>query len=143
MPVKVIDGNFFDTTASYICHQVNCQGRMKCGVAKTVRKKYPEAFQKYLELVRNGNPLGNAQFVQSNGKIIVNMFSQDRYGYTDYNAFLRCLIEIHRVVPVGTAIAMPYKIGCGLGGGDWETVYHMIEHELGAEHMVELWRKEG
>lgn len=147
MPVKVIDGDLFDTTAGYICHQVNCQGRMGSGVAKIVRERHPEAFQKYLELVRNGKPLGSAQFVQSNGKIIINMFAQDRYGYngaryTDYDAFVRCLVEIRRVVPVGAAIAMPYKIGCGLGGGDWETVYHMIEHELGAEYMVELWRKE-
>lgn len=149
MPIKVIDGNLFDTTAGYICHQVNCQGRMGSGVAKTIREKYPEAFQKYLELfVKRGSPLGRAQFVQSNGKVIVNMFAQDRYGYngaryTDYNAFMRCLAEIRRVVPIGATIAMPYKIGCGLGGGDWGTIYRMIEHELGTDYIVELWRKEG
>lgn len=145
MAVKVINGDLFATNAKYICHQVNCQGRMGSGVAKTVRSEFPEAYTQYREACSKGSCLGMAQFVASNGKVIINMFAQNRYGYdgrryTDYNAFMNCLSEIRDAVPGGETIAMPYGIGCGLGGGDWATVYGMIERELGQDYTVELWR---
>lgn len=146
MAVKIIDGDLFSTDAKYICHQVNCQGRMGSGVAKIVRSRFPEAFEKYKEACDKGYAyLGKTQYVLSNGKVIINMFAQDRYGYdgakyTDEDAFLTCLVEIHSAIPDGSTIAMPYKIGCGLGGGDWDTIYWMIERELGQDYNVELWR---
>lgn len=148
MSVKIIDGDLFSTAAKYICHQVNCQGRMGSGVAKTVRQKFPEAYKRYKEACDKGVYLGKTQYVGSNGKVIINMFAQDGYGYdgdryTNYDAFLECLVEIHSAIPKGQTIAMPYKIGCGLGGGNWDTIYHMIDRELGQDYTVELWRKGG
>nr|WP_290461251.1 macro domain-containing protein [Acutalibacter muris] len=146
MSIKVIDGDLFDTTAPIICHQVNCQGRMGSGIAKIVRSRFPEAFEKYREVCSKGQArLGLTQYVLSKGKVIINMFAQERYGYdgrryTSYKAFEMCLEDIHRSVPSGSTIAMPYKIGCGLGGGNWDTVYEMIESELGRDYHVELWR---
>jgi O-acetyl-ADP-ribose deacetylase (regulator of RNase III) len=154
MPITIIDGDLFDTKAEFICHQVNCMGRMGSGVAKQVREKFPKAYRVYSDLcngTRNGElpfwMLGKAQFVTNeNGITIVNMFSQGTYGYdgkkyTDYNAFRSCLRAICNTVPKDAAIAMPYKIGCGLGGGDWDTIMGLIEEEL-PDHKVELWRKE-
>lgn len=145
MSVKVIDGNLFDTDVKYICHQVNCQGRMGSGVAKTVKLKFPEAFEQYKKACSSGYCLGMVQYVLSNGKVIINMFAQDRYGYdgkqyTDYDAFMKCLAEIHSAIPSGRTIAMPYGIGCGLGGGSWDVIYSMIVRELGEDYTVELWR---
>ena len=145
MAVKIIDGDLFSTSAKYICHQVNCQGKMGSGVAKIVRSKFPEAFEQYKKACSRGGYLGLTQYVATNGKVIINMFAQDRYGYdgaryTDYDAFMKCLAEIHSAIPDGRTIAMPYGIGCGLGGGDWNTVYGMIERELGQDYTVELWR---
>lgn len=166
MAVKIIDGNIFSTSARYICHQVNCQGRMGSGVAKQVRALFPDAYKRYKALcdadkenrfrlgLQKSSLLGRVQFVPevdclvsegANKRIICNMFAQDFYGYdgemyTDYDAFSRCLTEIRRRVPTGETISMPYKIGCGLGGGDWNTIYKMIELELGEDYTVELWR---
>lgn len=39
-------------------------------------------------------------------------------------------------------IAMPFKIGCGLGGGDWNVILGLIQKELSDKYTVELWRKE-
>lgn len=47
MAVKVIDGDLLTTNANYICHQVNCQGRMGSGVARQIREKYPTVYQWY------------------------------------------------------------------------------------------------
>lgn len=45
-------------------------------------------------------------------------------------------------VPAGETIAMPFKIGCGLGGGDWNVIFGLIQKELSDKYIVELWRKE-
>ena len=145
MAVKIIDGDLFSASSRYICHQVNCRGRMGSGIAKVIRDKFPEAFEKYKEECKKGACLGHVQYVLSNGKIIINMFAQDGYGYdgaryTDYDAFMNCLLEIKSAVPNGATIAMLYKIGCGLGGGAWNTIYGFIENFLGHDYTVELWR---
>lgn len=147
MSVKIIDGDLFSTDAKYICHQVNCRGRMGSGVAKIVKSRFPEAFEQYIAACDKGAYLGLTQYVKSGGKVIINMFAQDKYGfdgarYTDYDAFMKCLAEIKSAIPSGRTIAMPYKIGCGLGGGDWETIYNMIDRVLGQDYTVELWRLE-
>lgn len=33
------------------------------------------------------------------------------------------------------------KIGCGLGGGDWEIILSYIENILAPHYTVEFWRK--
>lgn len=83
----------------------------------------------------------------NDGKVIVNMFAQSNYGYdgklyTDYTAFQSCLKRIKLTVPAGETIAMPFKIGCGLGGGDWNVIFGLIQKELSDKYTVELWRKE-
>lgn len=146
MSIRIVNDDLFKTKAEYICHQVNCQGRMGSGVAKIVRSRFPEAFEKYKKVCSEGKArLGLTQYVVSKGKVIVNMFAQERYGYdggryTSYEAFAMCLEDIHRSVPKDSTIAMPYKIGCGLGGGNWDIIYEMIECELGRDYHVELWR---
>lgn len=151
--VKVIEGDMFESDAIYICHQVNCQGEMRTGVAQQVRQKYPEAYQMYKQRCdslkdNKESMLGYAQFVPSrNGKTIVNMFSQNNYGYDgevyiDYRAFKGCLLTIKRHVPKNKTIAMPYLIGCHRGGGEWGIVLPMIEEVL-SDHNVELWRYDG
>lgn len=152
MAVKVIDGDLFQTTARIICHQTNCKGKMGSGVAKQIRQRYPEAYRQYMNLCNEAKDseqlLGHSQFVYGPEKTVVNMFAQNRYGYdgsryTSYWAFEQCLNEIAKCVVHGETIAMPYKIGCGLAGGDWDIVYGLINRVLGQYHTVELWRKEG
>ena len=154
MPQSIIlRGDLFNTKAKYICHQVNCCGKMGSGIAKQVRQKFPEAYSAYMDLCRasdfkKGELLGKAQLCPTvNGTTIINMFAQGDYGYdgglyTNYVAFRQCLGEICALVPEGETIAMPYKIGCGLGGGDWDTIRNMIVVELSNKYIVEFWIKE-
>ena len=142
MPVQIIDGDLFQTHAKY-------QARMGSGVAKQVRAKYPEVYNAYVGFCNEErNAFGQTQFVQANdGKVVVNMFAQSNYGYdgklyTDYTAFQSCLKRIKLTVPAGETIAMPFKIGCGLGGGDWNVILGLIQKELSDKYTVELWRKE-
>jgi hypothetical protein len=63
---------------------------------------------------------------------VVNMFAQAFYGYDDsrytsYDAFWNCLNELKNKIPKNSTIAFPYKIGCGLGGANWEIIEKMID----------------
>jgi len=82
--------------------------------------------------------LGSIQFVNcSDGKIIANLFGQEGYGrdkqYTDYDALRKSLEGLYESVTwsnnilKGKTIAIPYNLGCGLAGGDWNIVYEMIK----------------
>ena len=83
--------------------------------------------------------------VKCGNRIIVNLFAQDRYGsdgkrYTDYNAFRSCLNNLKQCVPPGETIAFPFKIGCGLGGGDWDKILTIIAEVFWEEYHVEIWK---
>ena len=136
-----VTGDLLDPKFTIFCHQVNCQGVMGGGVAKQIKNKYPNVFAAYQTRCRiqkeNNKPLlGKVQWVKTpDGRLCANMFAQDRYGhdkcYTDYFAFRDCLINIIHTIeeydmPAGV-IAFPYKIGCGLAGGNWNVILPMIE----------------
>ena len=40
-------GNLLDAPVDYICHQVNCQGRMGSGIAKQIKKRWPRVYEVY------------------------------------------------------------------------------------------------
>jgi len=42
-------GDLLESECDYICHQVNCQGKMNSGIAKSIREKWPIVFQNYIE----------------------------------------------------------------------------------------------
>lgn len=145
MPYKVIDGDLLNTQAKYICHQVNCKGRMGSGVAKQIRAKYPEVYTAYSKEA-SADMLGIPQFVQCyDGKVVINMFAQQSYGYdgrqyTSYEAFEKCLEGMADIIPTGETIAMPFMIGCGLGGGSWKIIADLIIEKLCEKYTVEFWR---
>ena len=144
------NGDMFTSQAKYLCHQVNCVGKMGSGIAKTVREKFPNVYESYIKFCHSGEftpdeLLGCTLFCQCGKQTIANLFAQRNYGYdgkqfTSYEAFRECLRGIRRHVPTGSTIAFPYGIGCGLGGGKWEVILPMIEEELAADYEIEVWK---
>ncbi|WP_024428304.1 macro domain-containing protein [Bacillus safensis] len=144
--IRIVERNILDTTKNIICHQVNCKGVMGAGLAKQIKSKYPNVYKDYKQLCKDQNIkrglLGATQFVDVNeNKTIANLFAQDSYGVktrqTDYEAMELCLKSLKSVVTTdyskykGCSIAIPYGIGCGLAGGDWNIVKQMIDDILG------------
>ena len=135
--IEVKKGNLVNASEQIIAHQVNCKGVMGFGVARAIRNYFPEAYEEYKKFCdtvkeNTSELLGCNQYVTvpKDKKIIVNMFAQDGYGrdkqYTNYDALEMCFMGLARKSRM--PIAMPYKIGCGRGGGDWDNVvYPMIE----------------
>lgn len=143
---KIIEGNLLDADAEFICHQVNCQGKMASGVARAIRNKYPEVYKYYKfmydEYTSKGlSLLGQAQYVPIYDKdkvekpfYCINMFAQDKYGYdgrqyTSLDAFKNCLRYINMWAKDKT-VAFPWKIACVRGGANWDEVLPMILEEL-------------
>ena len=146
-------GNILESDCNYICHQVNCKGAMGTGIAGQIRHKYPKVYIEYMEKCKAATAypshwfLGEIQIVEL-GKYhnVINMFSQDTYGeigrHTNYEAFMECLLKIKEEVPVESSIAFPYKIGCGLGGGNWEIIQAMIEQVFADRDKVYIYKLE-
>ena len=145
--VKVVYGNLLDSSAKYICHQVNCKGVMGSGVAKQIKEKWPSVFRRYKEKcdMHGGNVdelLGTAQGVRVDGyTVVVNIFGQvvdGRSGgpYTDMGALKSAFTAIASHSAPGDTIAMPYRIGCGLGGGDWGKVMDLLTECFKDRHLT-------
>lgn len=125
-------------TKGVIVHQVNCQGVMGSGIAKAIREKWPVVYSQY----KSDPPaLGDVQIVPVASDLFVcNLAGQDGFGsravYTDYNAVRSGLQKLAKWNDAyGREIHIPFKMSCGLGGGDWRVVTKIIEEEL-ANHKV-------
>lgn len=156
--ITIKEGNILNSKANYICHQVNCMGVMNSGVAKAIRKKYPQVFTEYFNCAKDidigfGDTqlswqymFGHIQIVSIDNGYVINMFAQQGYGYdgaryTSYDAFWNCLWEIRMKVSDGDTVAFPYKIGSVRGGANWEVIYKMIEEVFKDTNInVEIWR---
>ena len=86
--------------------------------------------------------LGTAQGVRVDGyTVVVNIFGQVVYGrsggpYTDMGALKSAFTAIASHSAPGDTIAMPYRIGCGLGGGDWGKVMDLLTECFKDRHLT-------
>lgn len=137
MIVKEIKGNILDTDIDTIAHGVNCDNQMKSGVAKVLFTKYPEVKTGYhatlgLKGSMGLDPLGDIVGIDVGDKKIINCHTQRTFGYdgkryVNYDAIYTCFEHIANQYD---EVAIP-KIGCGLGGGDWEIVKFLIDKATG------------
>lgn len=152
------NGDVLKSGADIICHQVNCKGVMGTGLAYQVRQANPKLFREYRSLCTlygSGN-LGTTYVLPVDRDLyepvekqhfIANCFGQDTYGrdkcYTDYTS-LNHALKMTREWALGmgkNSVAIPYGIGCGAAGGDWNIVRAMIRdvfEDSGLE--VTIWK---
>ena len=142
--MKLIIKDILTVEQGIIVHQVNCRGVMGAGLALYIKQKYPQVYNNYKKACAMYKPeelLGKVQMVKiTNNLVVCNLFAQLSYGrdkrYTDYNAFESCLKKLAFKTDADTPIYFPYKIGCGLAGGDWETVYGLIDMYLHNHNVI-------
>jgi len=129
--MKIIDGNLLDIEEGIVAHQVNSHGVMGSGVAVAVRKKYPQVYSLYQDYCEESkNPLGDIQVIRvSRQLIVINVFGQTSYGHgrqTSYDATDRAWYTLGKWYG-DQEIHIPYLMGCGLGGGNWEIYKTIVE----------------
>ena len=130
--MKYINGNLLDATSGIIVHGCNAQGVMGSGVAKAVKDKYPEAYQKYYAEYLHGLliPGWISIYNPSRYLTIVSGITQEYYGrdknvvYVDYDSLAEVFRKVKSIWP-GVPVHIP-KIGAGLANGDWEIISRII-----------------
>lgn len=140
-----IKGDITFVTHGIICQQVNTKGVMGAGLAFQLKTKWPVIYADYdLAYRRQELRLGSVVYtniVQKDFKLqVASLCAQLDYGnvkgmrYTSYKAFAECLEKLviwHAACLQGKLpVYFPYKIGCGLAGGEWAVVKPLIEEHF-------------
>ena len=137
-----IIGDLLAVKTGLIAHQVNAYGTMGAGIAKSIAEKWPIVEEDYKQLCANNVPkelLGMVQIVDvGKGLFVANIFGQEKYGrgrrHTDYSAVEKAFRELANTWPGD--VCVPFRMGCGLGGGDWKIYSQIIETILGKRLIV-------
>lgn len=143
-----------------IAHGCNCQGVMGSGVAFALRNRWRIIFDSYHKMCvksrmcsninRNNDILGCVDFVHVEHTIVsdvyvANVITQQYYGrmkgkqYADLDAIQKGMTKVLQfAVEKDLPVYMP-KIGCGLGGLDWDTSVREVIEQLSEQfHPVQI-----
>lgn len=129
--MQIIQQDLLEVSHGVCCQQVNCQGVFGKGLALATRTKFPQVANAYFE--KGDWRLGDCVFVEvAPGLYHALLAGQDRYGkgqcFTDYPSLESCLQKVTAFAePLRLPVFIPYGIGCGLAGGDWQIVSAIIK----------------
>lgn len=126
-------GNLLDVKTGIIGHQVNCRHVMGGGLALQLRKAYPTHYHDYMADFPHLGGLCMSKV--SHSLYVVGIYGQDGFGknkvQTDYEALRTGLMALNSIaIMKKLPVYLPYKLGCGLAGGDWRTVLRIIEETV-------------
>jgi len=160
--ITTINKGIHTVDKGVIVHSVNCIGAVG-GLAGAIARKWPKNAEKYKEYVRHRKSsimlLGSVFEVNvAHNVIVANLFGQYGIGtgkqQTEYSALISGFKTIadtcfygndtedmyfgplgyQEVSNVLNDIYIPYKIGCGLGGGDWNIVEEILHKVFDNSH---------
>lgn len=139
-------GDLLKSDCTIIMHQANCFSTMGAGIAKLIAELYPEAEIADREYI--GKPedkLGKFSFATVKNITIVNLYGQFHYGrgkQTNYKMLEKAIndfIEFAKENKINMdKIGVPYKMGCGLAGGDWAIVEKIL-FEQSEKHNLNIY----
>ncbi|KKL86436.1 hypothetical protein LCGC14_1944720 [marine sediment metagenome] len=131
--IDYIEKSVIDVETGIVAHGVNCQGKMGSGVAKAIRAKWPIVYEEYKK--QSTEVPGSCLIVTINDSLhVANCYTQKFYGYdgnkyADPNAIGRSMEVVGIFADMYNLPVFMPKIGCGLGGLDWnEDVLPIMEY---------------
>lgn len=145
--VKIVNDNILNSKEHFIAHQCNCTSTNAQTLAKQIFEKYPLA-NSYKNRIKNDKSTysepGSIEIYDN----IINMYAQVYPSTAKYNNdlpemrirwFEECLDKISKIekllITKNKTIAMPYNIGCGAAGGDWN-IYYKIINDFADKHNI-------
>ena len=141
--MEIIEQDLLAITKGGICHQTNCQPGHMGGLAGLIAAKYPKVREESIKYIKGFNTkreaLGTVQYVPITKDLtVLNLYGQFGYGRstpnhrTDYEALRKIAKELEALpLDIQQQLYMPYNMGCGLGGGDWNTVQEIFKNIAG------------
>lgn len=130
MYIKDITGNIFSIDTDVIVNAVNTVGIMGGGLALQFKRKYPEMFQDYSNICLSGKlDIGSIHTYNEGGQVIVNFPTKKHWKDPSQLDYIeKGMVALNNFLVredwVKT-VAIP-KLGCGLGGLDWNDVKKII-----------------
>ncbi|MDJ0914803.1 MAG: macro domain-containing protein [Desulfobacterales bacterium] len=124
-----------------IIHGCNCHCEMGAGIARVIKKSFPEAYAADLNTAKGDRQklgtISHASVTHDNHTItVVNGYTQFDYKgsgvLVDYDA-VRSVMQTVKTIFSGKKIGYP-KIGAGLAGGDWQIISKIIDETLAGEN---------
>lgn len=146
MSIKIVKGNMVTSVLNKeleaYAHQANCFCRMGKGIAPLLVGVNPEILE-VDKKTEAGNPYKLGTFsvtTDTSNPLVYNIYGQFHWSNfkvekgrnTDYTALEKSLeLAFEDMWNKGiTTLGVPL-IGCGLAGGDWEIVRHIVEYYAG------------
>jgi O-acetyl-ADP-ribose deacetylase (regulator of RNase III) len=132
---------FLQTDLDALAHGVNCRGVMGAGIAVGFKVLDRPMFEAYREICYAGElrPGNIFPWKTDSGIVVYNIASQDKPGrearYFALTLGLQRAVEHAEKVGV-RSIGMP-RIGCGIGGLEWEKVKDLM-NDISEETSVKL-----
>jgi len=144
--MKTIKGDLIKLTKNgdfnVIIHGCNCFCTMGAGIAKQIKKNFPEAYEADLKTKKGDrNKLGTWSNSKIRDLLIFNAYTQFNYGRNQrqvnydaiQSAFKSIAVEVKKICNE-PRIGYP-AIGAGYGGGDWRIISKIIDKEFdGLDH---------
>ncbi|MDD5151763.1 MAG: hypothetical protein PHC28_15010 [Flavobacterium sp.] len=140
--LEIIKGDLLLAGCDVIAHQINCISTGAAGLAKAIFEKYPDV--NVYDGTFNRVPGENIYTVtKKDAVLVVHMAGQisprsvkhQIHSMTDNGTmrleyFKSCLADLS--VKLGNEtdrlkLGMPYLIGCGLAGGDWNEYFKLLQ----------------
>jgi O-acetyl-ADP-ribose deacetylase (regulator of RNase III) len=146
-------GDLLKSDCTVIAHQANCMKAMGAGIAYQIKLKYPKMYEVDCNDPRSASEkLGGFTYARIQNGWGFNLYGQFRMGYglqTDYKALEKAIDKMLTIIPELTRfdsgpaghtlkVGMPWKIGAGLAGGDWDIILNIIE-TLSYKHNIDIY----
>lgn len=146
--IEIINGDLLQSNLPLIAHQTNCLGVMGAGIARSIKNKWSNVYTQYADICKNFEDskdlLGKCQICVTGEfpiKFVANLFGEYSFTesvapfenrHTDYDALKKALLNLKAFCEDEevTEVGIPYKLGCGLAGGDWDGVVYPMLQEL-------------
>lgn len=138
-------GDLLTSDCNFIGHQSNCLGAFGGGIAGQIRKVHPEMYKVFREDTRLAeDKLGSFTIAEISLGFGFNLYGQYTFGGrglhgrdTNYGALTIALDKMlklvpqvamsHGISPDDIKVGLPWLLGSGLAGGDWDIVHEIIE----------------
>lgn len=131
-------GDILESSEDVICHQCNTEGIFGGGLALQIKGRFPICEQLAMTFAQcfGADVLGRVAYFnpdlggssKEGIKIIANCFTQNEDYTTNYTMLEKAFNEVMDVCRSNNlSLAIPYKYGCGIASGDWDTVLGIID----------------
>lgn len=145
--IKSVKGDILTVTKGHIVHGCNARGSMGKGIALSIKNKYPEVYDEYMDVHNTtGLKVGDVIPVKITEQLVIwNLITQNYYKgargatpeygdrYASYDGIAACFAKFNEYAPLMTMVPQTLNtplIGAGLANGNWGVISSIITSEV-------------